>query len=459
MSARPFPSHSSAPMLFARPPRRGGIVASVIAALTIAPAPAVAQDAVGELTRAIAIVAPGECPELTGLASGETVNIRRGTTLTPANPPSRIFLTDVVTKPSAVLARVRVDAAARGSGVLYLVPSVECYPGIPARARIAGVLPLGQTSEYEVDTRQVVVGGRTEDRLAVVIQRGALVVQWNRGAPLLVVAAADTVTITGTTVAFSVDETGDRAVVYVRDGTVTVSRLEGGPVRAGEVVRLQRGAVPVRAPRDPAARTMDDAIRYYSGSAWSLRSAPALQLGLKVGGTSSDMSNAGNNDIETDRLTAVGGGGFLRLGFGGFALQLEALYLTRGYTTDSGVISYKLKYLEMPLLLRLDLGSGMRAAPYVMVGPSLSVETGCDVDFDYEDAPTGDCDEFGFDTKSTDVGGTGVVGIELALGPGSLFVEGRYTHGFTNVIATEGLESRNRTFGLFAGYSFPLGVR
>lgn len=430
-----------------------------MAALTLAPPPAVAQDVVGELTRAIAIVAPGECPELTGLAAGETVNIRRGATLTPANPPSRIFLTDVVTKPSAVLARVRVDAAARGSGVLYLVPSVECYPGIPASARIAGVLPLGQSSEYEVDTRQVVVDGRTEDRLAVVIQRGALVVQWNRGAPLLVVAASDTVTITGTTVAFSVDATGDRAVVYVRDGTVTVSRLEGGPVRAGEVVRLQRGAVPVRALRDPAARTMDDAIRYYSGSAWSLRPAPALQLGLKVGGTSSDMSGLESNDIDSDRLSAIAGGGFLRLGLGGFAVQLEALYVTRGYTTDSGRGKLKLSYIEVPVLLRLDLSSGLRVAPYIMAGPSLSFETGCRFAFDYESLPSTDCDQLELDTKSTDLGGTGVAGLELGIGPGNIFVEGRYTHGFTNVIASDGIESRNRTFGLFAGYSFPLGAR
>ena len=51
------------------------------------------------------------------------------------------------------------------------------------------------------------------------------------------------------------------------------------------------------------------------------------------------------------------------------------------------------------------------------------------------------------------MGATVVAGLEFELGRGAMLVEGRYTHGFSNIADSGTEEVRNRAFGLFAGYA------
>ena len=69
-----------------------------------------------------------------------------------------------------------------------------------------------------------------------------------------------------------------------------------------------------------------------------------------------------------------------------------------------------------------------------------------------------DEDEGGFDVKSLDIGATGVLGFEFRAGPGALLVEGRYNHGFMDIVDAEGEDNgaKNRQFAVMAGYSFTL---
>jgi hypothetical protein len=185
-----------------------------------------------------------------------------------------------------------------------------------------------------------------------------------------------------------------------------------------------------------------------------------LVIGAKVGATFSKIDVEGD-DTEQSRFNSLGGGGFIRFGLGGLSLQPEILALTKGSkvedpgTDDDGKV--KLDYIEIPVLLRFGLGQG----PYVMAGPSIGFDIGCTVEAEAFGAEfSSDCDEVGadiFDRNKTDFGLTGVLGFEAGLGPGRIFVEGRYTHGLTDLAKEDDAKAKNRTFGVFAGFSIGLG--
>ena len=182
-----------------------------------------------------------------------------------------------------------------------------------------------------------------------------------------------------------------------------------------------------------------------------------LVIGAKLGATFSKV-DVDDDETNESRLTAFGGGGFIRFGIGGLSIQPEILALTKGTkfddvgTDDDGKI--KLDYVEIPILLRFDLGQ-----LYVMAGPSIGFDIGCEIEVEGFDTEF-DCDDAGtdvFDRSKTDFGLTGVAGLELSLGPGSLFVEGRYTHGLSDLDKSDQFKAQNRSFGVFAGFSIGLG--
>ena len=191
-----------------------------------------------------------------------------------------------------------------------------------------------------------------------------------------------------------------------------------------------------------------------------------LVLGAKVGATFSQI-DVDPDEGDLKRLTSFGGGGFLRFGMAGLSLQPEVLAVTKGAKVEDTDGSGKLKidYIEVPVFARFGLSSGASFAPYLMVGPSFSFDIGCslegegggvNVDIDCDDAFLGE--DF-FDRKKFDIGAAAALGLEFAAGPGNILVEGRYTHGFSDLDKGEDSKARNRMFGIFAGYAIPLGSR
>ena len=202
--------------------------------------------------------------------------------------------------------------------------------------------------------------------------------------------------------------------------------------------------------------------------------ASAQTIGFKVGPTWSNIDAEGDDD-GLNRLQSIGGGGFLRFGMMGLAMQAEVLAVTKGSSqdiedidgNDIGDAELKLDYIEVPLLARFSMGSTMPFSPYIMVGPSFAFNYGCSLGGDSDDEEVEvddiDCDSedlglAAFEVKSLDIGATGVLGFEFKAGPGAILVEGRYTHGFMNIVDTDedGGDSKNRQFGVMAGYSFTL---
>ena len=118
---------------------------------------------------------------------------------------------------------------------------------------------------------------------------------------------------------------------------------------------------------------------------------------------------------------------------------------------------------EIPVLARFGLGTGM-FSPYVMAGPSFGIELSCKVSaegggLNLDDE---DCEDDGDESNRSklDIGLAGVAGLEFKAGPGNLFVEGRYTHGLTNLNKDETAGNdqsvHNRSFAAMAGYSFTM---
>jgi hypothetical protein len=181
--------------------------------------------------------------------------------------------------------------------------------------------------------------------------------------------------------------------------------------------------------------------------------ASAQTIGFKVGAA---FANVDVDDFDSESLTSLMGGGFVRFGMGGFGIQPELLFVTRGYEVEElGVTGkFKIDYIEVPILAVVPIAMG-GIAPYLFAGPSFAFKIGCNVEVDDDSEDCGDDDGL----KSTDIGATVGGGLEFPMGPGALLVEGRYNFGLSNISDTEGTDAKTRTAAILAGYSIPLGPR
>ena len=189
--------------------------------------------------------------------------------------------------------------------------------------------------------------------------------------------------------------------------------------------------------------------------------AQAPSIGFKLGSTWSKVDvDQPDGDDGIDWMSAFGGGGFIRFGMGGLGLQVDVLALTKGaevVDAAEGDVNFKIDYVDVPVQLAFSLGSS-RFSPYLLVGPSIGFEVGCKLDDETTASDTEiDCDDGDFfRRKSVDLGATGAVGLQIPMGPGSLLVEGRYTHGLSNIADEGNTEIKTRSAGIFAGYSIAL---
>lgn len=184
----------------------------------------------------------------------------------------------------------------------------------------------------------------------------------------------------------------------------------------------------------------------------------AQTIGFKLGASFSTLSDD-DLDESLKTLTAFTGGGFVRFGTGRISVQPELMYVTKGAKIEDGSdeADFKLKYIEVPVLLVFSLTQGTSASPYVLLGPAFAFESGCELSgSDGGVSVDIDCDEFGFDTKSIDVGAMGGLGVAIPAGPGSVLIEGRYNFGLININDGEGSSTKNRSGAVLLGYSIPL---
>lgn len=173
-----------------------------------------------------------------------------------------------------------------------------------------------------------------------------------------------------------------------------------------------------------------------------------LSGGVRGGLNVASFSGADAPGTEA-RLGAVGGA-FVRYDVTpAVALQVEALYSQEGAEDPDNFGTYKLDYVDVPVLLRLGVPVSRFADAGVYIGPSLGVPVGAE--FEYDDGVEED-EEAAF--------GVGVtVGADYWAGP--FGIDLRYTAGLSDALSDEidgepvpTLDLRNQAFTVTLGLRF-----
>ena len=144
-------------------------------------------------------------------------------------------------------------------------------------------------------------------------------------------------------------------------------------------------------------------------------------------------------DIDFSSRTVFGIGGVLDLGLNeNIALRLEPMYLQKGAEfdvtdpdLDSAQLKFKAAYLEVPVFLKFAFGTSA-TRPYVMAGPTIGFNLSSKFDISAPGINVEvDIDEL---TETIDFGFGLGGGVSFPMGNNSIFVEGRYTFGLTDII-------------------------
>jgi hypothetical protein len=162
-------------------------------------------------------------------------------------------------------------------------------------------------------------------------------------------------------------------------------------------------------------------------------------FGLKAGvtlasfrGDAAALSDGSREFFPGNRVGFVGGA-FVALPMGPrVLLQPEVVYTQKGaqYSGEPGRETWQAEYLEIPLLLKLLLGSGP-ARPALFAGPAAGFKIDAKV---VGRSPGGEEDEnsaIGDAVRSVDWGLVFGAGVDIAAGDGTLTLEGRYARGLS----------------------------
>ncbi len=163
----------------------------------------------------------------------------------------------------------------------------------------------------------------------------------------------------------------------------------------------------------------------------------------------SNLQDAGNRAgmvFGIDLIIPVGGPG-LSLGADWSQRGVEEI-VTDPATQQAVTRLINLRYIEIPLHVRVPVASAGPATINLVLGPTFGFKTGCDVS--EGTAAIQKCGQLanGPDFKNTDIGGTAGLGISFSLG-GILYAgfDFRYTTGLTSInnISTDSLKDRTLT--------------
>jgi len=184
-------------------------------------------------------------------------------------------------------------------------------------------------------------------------------------------------------------------------------------------------------------------------------SAPAQEIGVKVGANFASLTPEEDEDPDISRRVGPVTGVWVRIApLRRVSFQVEGLFSEKGVVFDSlGFVDsgeIRLRYFEVPLLVRGDFGASGSAARVFVVGGAapafkLSARTKAVADGVEQ---TRDADD---DIYAGDFGLVGGVGVEWR----RALVEARYTHGIRHINTDDnGDEDRikNRVFSLTVGF-------
>ena len=181
--------------------------------------------------------------------------------------------------------------------------------------------------------------------------------------------------------------------------------------------------------------------------------AEGMMFGVKAG---LNLANAMGDDAEeTSMKIGAVGGVFMCYDITEiFALQPELLFTMKGAKYDEGdtTMSWKLNYIEIPVLLRVNLPTEGKIKPMLYAGPALGILMSAkDEDEDIKDY-----------LKTMDIGVVAGAGVAYQLEKGAISFEARYEVGMSTVydLSDEELEGhdqpdvKNGVISFMVGYGF-----
>jgi hypothetical protein len=198
-------------------------------------------------------------------------------------------------------------------------------------------------------------------------------------------------------------------------------------------------APPVTAPLLAAGQSRSQPPQQQQQQQRTGSSAPGVGIGVKGGVLFSSFRQARN-----DYTSSTGWQGGLFIGgnrAGALGVQTELTYAKRG--ADSGGVSTDTYYLEIPLLLRINVGSSNRNTGvnvYALAGPAADILLkakleGLDIKSQYKDV---------------DWNVLGGVGVEVS----RFIIEGRFNWGLANVLDGPGSDLKTQSFAILGGIRF-----
>lgn len=202
-----------------------------------------------------------------------------------------------------------------------------------------------------------------------------------------------------------------------------------------------------------------------------------IRMGVVGGVNFADLETIGESEVSTRTVFGIGAVFDFSL-TRNFVLRLEPMYIQKGGRVEEGedVNSdpggwVKSSFIEIPLFLKVTYGSRIR--PYLMAGPTIGILLNSDLELDaYGLSFKGDMEEV---TRRIDFGLGFGAGITIPIRFFSLFIEGRYTLGLSNLqrggtfevsagpmaipieFDKEDDKYKNRGFQILAGIAFSLG--
>jgi hypothetical protein len=191
----------------------------------------------------------------------------------------------------------------------------------------------------------------------------------------------------------------------------------------------------------------------------ALTPAPAQKI---TGGFKGGMNLArmhGDEVLDAEIKFGFCGGGFASFALGQFlVIQPELLYSQKGARWEEEILdetwtmTYKLNYVELPLLLKMTMPVQGKVKPNLFLGPYFGIMI-TDPRFELEfDGTTGETDLEG--VKDTDAGVVFGGGIDFGLPRGKIVFDIRYSLGLITVDDEGGADVKNNVFSFLLGYSF-----
>lgn len=195
----------------------------------------------------------------------------------------------------------------------------------------------------------------------------------------------------------------------------------------------------------------------HTAFAQSATHSPA-RFEIMAGANFAKLTTPSSEDHADTRTALVVGVGVIKPFAPGWAFQPELTYSMKGAKTGDGTFdaTFKISYIEVPLLLRYEMPTQSSMRPFFHAGPALAFKTSCSIEgSDGTQSVSVGCDGGDSKTKTFDVGLMFGGGLAFKQMDHTFSVGLRYNLGLIEI--ADGAESKNRVLSLVGTFEWPWG--